>query len=414
MKHLVGWVIAGALSACSPIATDAPPDAPPAPSQTGGYAAGDPLALWPLLEGAAAVRENIVYSPVSITQAVGLVHLGARGETARQIEAFLGTGTATDRTLAEERRALVPSARSPVRVSIANALFLSTKFRFRASYLQGAKSFYDATATTVDFMDRPVAAAATINRWAKDATEGLIPQVTDAAAIQRDAAAYLANATFFEGGWQDRFTKTDQSKFLFGDGTERDFMLMSGAGRFATVSQGEWKAVRLPYGDPRFVMDVMLPAARRADLPAISPGQIASLSKSLGQAEKQALRPIMPKFQASMKRDLIPPLRKAGLTSPFDQDRADLSGMIEDGQPWLYIDEAYQVAKLEVFEAGTRAAAVTVMVPVPVSAPPPFTGQDFRVDHPFLFAIRDLETGAILFFGRIAAPEPFTGTPKPF
>ncbi|WP_336987088.1 serpin family protein [Altererythrobacter aquiaggeris] len=376
------------------------------------YDAGDPLGLWPQLADGAATDENIVYSPISTAQALGLVHLGAQGQTARQIEAFLdtGPGDAADRSLAAQREQLMPMAGSRVRVKISNALFLSDDFNFRAAYTQGALSLYAAETMTVDFDDRPADAAAAMNRWADRATEGLIAQVTEPAAIKRDAAAYLINATFFEGAWSDRFTKIEASKFLFGDGEVRPFKMMSREGYYATARSGGWKGVRLPYGEQRYALDLMLPEQRLSTLPVISPAQISALGEALGAAGKKPVRPIIPRFQASMRRDLIPPLSAVGLSLPFDRDRADLTAMIEPGGPRLFIDDAFQMAKLEVFETGTRAAAVTVMVPRPISVPPPFEGEDFRVDRPFLFALRDLETGAVLFFGRIMSPEAYTGS----
>ena len=114
-----------------------------------------------------------------------------------------------------------------------------------------------------------------------------------------------------------------------------------------------------------------------------------------------------------MRRNLIEPLRALGLSLPFDQARADLSGMSAPGSKRLYIEEAFQVAKLQVHEQGTTAAAVTVPVPVPVGVPPPFEGIQFTVDRPFVFAIRDLETDTVLFVGRIASPHQYSEPGQP-
>ena len=412
MRNLIIGLFGLATAACAQIAGEDSSEPAPAASLVDTYDAGDPLALWPQLVDGASAGENIVYSPVSTAQALGLVHLGAQGETARQIEAFLdmGVGDAADRGLAVQRARFSSMAGSRVRVKISNALFLSNDFKFRSAYTEGARSLYSAETMAVDFDDRPAQAAAAINLWVNRATEGLIPQVTDTAAIKRDAAAYLINATYFEGAWSDRFTKIEDSKFLFGDGETRPFKLMSREGNYATAQGGGWKAVRLPYDDQRYALDLMLPTQRLSILPVISPARIGALGDAQSASDRKPIRPIVPRFQASMRRDLIPPLLAAGLSLPFDRDRADLTAMIEQDGPRLFIDEAFQMAKLEVFETGTRAAAATVMVPVPVSAPPPFEGEDFRVDRPFLFALRDLETGAVLFFGRIMNPEAYTGS----
>ena len=87
--------------------------------------------------------------------------------------------------------------------------------------------------------------------------------------------------------------------------------------------------------------------------------------------------------------------------------------MSAPGSKRLYIEEAFQVAKLQVHEQGTTAAAVTVPVPVPVGVPPPFEGIQFTVDRPFVFAIRDLETDTVLFVGRIASPHQYSEPGQP-
>lgn len=411
MRHLLASLALLALAGCTQ-----PDSGPSSRTNSLDANAGGPLALLPHLWAEAAPADNIVYSPASAAQALGLVHLGARGETQVQIAAHLGVpaGDAGDRQLQKIRIAATSRGEERgVRVKMANALFLSDHWRFEDRYVAGARSLYDATTARVDFADAPTQAAQTINRWAADATEGMIASVVDAATLNRDAAAYLANATFFEGNWRFDFRQTEQRKFLFADDRERDFAMMTREGEFAQVVVEGWKAIRLPYSDERFVMDVMLPQQRQAELPKSGIERVAQLGQALSAARPQAVRVHLPRFQATVRQDLKPPLRAAGLTLPFDRERADLSGMSQPGQLRLYIDEAFQVAKLEVFETGTRAAAATIMVPVPVSMPPPFSGPDFVVDHPFLFAIRELESGAVLFFGRIMTPERLDATRSP-
>ncbi|ANY18557.1 Serpin (serine protease inhibitor) [Tsuneonella dongtanensis] len=368
------------------------------------------LAVYDRLVRAAAADANVVYSPTSVSQALGLVHLGAGGTTKEQIERFLAIapGETGDRALAARAASLREGERG-VKVEIANALFLSRDWSFQPAFLDATRTIYGASAERVDFMNDPAGAAAVINAWADDKTDGMIRNVVTPDTIQREAAAYLANATFFEGDWSARFKGAETKPFLFGDGTQRPFHMMKNEGEFASVSVGNWRALRMTYGfeQRRFAFDVMMPEARVADVPAPALGQIDAMASALDKATPAPVRVWLPRFEADMRADLIPPLKALGLTLPFDRDRADLTPMAEPGQRPLHIGEAFQVAKLQVYESGTRAAAVTMMVAMPTSAPPPFEGPEFTVDRPFLFAIRDLRTGEVLFFGRIAAPQPF-------
>ncbi|RDC60818.1 Leukocyte elastase inhibitor [Alteripontixanthobacter maritimus] len=410
-KILTSCVAVLALAACT---QNAPAQPTPAPSETDEVQAArptGPLAVYTVLADAAAADENIVYSPTSAAQAFGLVHLGARGETAAQIEQTfaLPAGAKGDAQLGHRRTALSDPGVG-VKLRIANALFLADNYRLRDRYVADAKAIYGATTDTVNFKLRPAAAARTINAWADRETNGLIPQVVTPQSIVRDAAAYLANATYFEGDWSRAFTQVERAPFLFGNGRETTFDLMKAEADYATVIDNGWRAVRMPYGRMRrFVMDIMLPEERTAKLPELGVARIAKLDSQLTKAKPASTRLWLPRFEADMEQDLIAPLRRLGLTLPFDRAAADLTGMSHPASARLYIEKAFQVAKLQVFQTGTKAAAATIAVAVPVSVPPPFTGREFRVDQPFLFAIRDTQTGEILFFGRIASPDPYSG-----
>ena len=419
MKVLPVVFSALALAACSgqPVNYG---DSPVIPGQDTRAASTDQLAIFTKLESEAAPGENIVYSPVSAAQAIGLVQLGARGQTAAQIEAVLGIGPgeAGATSLNRTREALVRDTQGAT-VRIANALFLSNEYRFSPAYTGAASRLFAAKTETLDFASRPGEAVAVINGWANKATAGLVPQIVDQSSLNRDAAAYLTNATFFEAEWRTAFRGGRTAPFLFGDRSERDFHFMEGRLSVPYVQRNGWLAVRLSYGLPkegeraRFVMDVMMPARRIADAQPLGGAAIASIASDLAAAPSRNVLVEMPRFEADMRRDLIAPLRALGLTLPFDRGRADLSGMYAPGSQRLYIEEAFQVAKLQVYERGTKAAAVTVAVPVPVSMPPPFEGVQFTIDRPFVFVIRDLVTDTALFVGRIAAPDPYEEPLRP-
>src|SRR5262249_13971928 len=101
--------------------------------------------------------------------------------------------------------------------------------------------------------------------------------------------------------------------------------------------------------------------------------------------------------------DLRKPLEAIGMPLAFDPKRADFSKLTEDGER-LWIGEAGHAAFVEVDEEGTEAAAATHVTAVKsaemIEKPP-----EFVADHPFLFLIRDTQTGLVLFLGRLADPK---------
>ena len=392
------------LAACA-VPQSAPSDdtAPPPEADAGSdadlTAGSGALDLFELLDAEAGPAENVFYSPASIEQAFGLLALGAAGETREQIET----------TLPPPRDARFLAFKDKdTEVRLANALWLSDQWRFRDAFVSDARRRYDATAERVD-MRQPVATAKRINDWADKATEGLIPVVVTPDAVDPSTAAFISNALYFDARWRTYFDGAEQVPFLFGDGRQEDFVLMREDLQIAQVDQGDWTSVRLPYRNARYAMDVVMPKRRVIAQQAPHFTELEEIGAKLARAKPRWVDMRLPRFEIDYDTDLIAPLQAIGLRLPFDKDRADLSRMIAPGQQRVYVDKVKHLSKLQVFDEGTRAAAVTVMRIVPVSAPPPRPDKiDFIVDRPFIVVIRDLETGAVLFLGRIAEPEPLS------
>lgn len=210
------------------------------------------MALFPILDAEAEESENVVISPASIDLAFGLLHAGARGETQAQIEALLPP---PDNLLGFE------SDRKDVRVSISNALFLDDRYRFRDSYVSQLRRTYEAKAVPTDFTDKQ-GAADTINDWADEATEGLIPQVINPDAIDANMVAVLANALYFDGLWETKLMSSSRHPFLFGNGSEQPFTFVGETFDTPYANMDGWEAIRLPYRNDRYAMDIIMPGDR--------------------------------------------------------------------------------------------------------------------------------------------------------
>lgn len=397
---------------CAPAPAAQTPNAPTARQnyEATGYE------LFQSLRMSAGPEDNTFISPLSIRQAIGLAHIGARGATANEIEQALDipSGSAGDAELGAERKALFTDT-GAVTIKLANALWLNSKYAFQPDYLDVTKQTYAARADRLNFMADPDVSADTINQWANVSTNGLIKDIIDPWTLKAGPAAVLTNAVFFEGQWQVEFAPAVPGPFLFGDGVERPFPLMGTRAAFAYAESGGWKAVRLPYRAtadyqtaPRFVMDVFLPVNRQADA-ALSAGLYTSLTGKLGNAAAQEVQVTLPRFEIAWKEGLKSSLMAAGIRTAFDSDRADFSGMMQ-GNAKVSIGSVVQASKLQVFETGTRAAAVTaVEIIISGMRRDPPKPKIFRADQPFHVVIRDLKSGTVLFVGRIAKPEVYNG-----
>lgn len=407
MKRLPIALLALGLSACATV--------PPATSEGGAQSSAPALtqsgyAMFAALREDAGSSENTFISPVSIQQALGLVHAGARGETSAQIERLLGLpgGPAFDQALTAQRQAIVGKV-GKTDVRLANALWLSKDYSFAPDFLAVTASHYAATAERLDFAGAKIAAADRINGWAKDKTKGLITQVVDPAGFDASTLAVLTNAVFFEGEWATAFNTASPQPFLFGDGTTRNFPQMTKTADYSYAEADGWQAVRLPYvSDDRFAMDVFLPLKRSAaaKLPAAT---FVRLSTALDQAAPQEVDVSLPRFEISWKESLNDVLARLGMRDAFVDGQADLSGMIAPPSRRPFISKVMHLTRLQVFETGTRAAAVTT-VDIVVTGARINGPKIFRADQPFHLALRDVKGGNLIFVGRIAKPELYSGS----
>ena len=349
-----------------------------------------------------ANEENLVFSPLSIALAFGMAGAGARGETLAQIEDvfhFPVSGAELHAAFNDLDQALAASGESTLR--LANRLFPSVDVDLVEDFVEILGAYYGAPAERLDLADAE-GARQRINAWVADRTENRIPELLPEGAIDPEALLVLVNALYLEAKWSQPFDEsaTKEQPFTRRDGSLVDVPLMHEshvAARYADA-QG-FAAVELPYGNGELSMLVVVPAT----------GEFDELERDFG-AERlaqidESMRPgvvdlYLPRWEDSLSVDLVATLPELGLTLPFDKGVADFTG-IAPKDP--YISAAIHAANIEVNEQGTVAAAATAIVVTPTSLPPPADAV-IRADRPFLYLIRDTETGAVLFLGRVLDP----------
>lgn len=341
---------------------------------------------------------NVVTSPVSVTTLLAMALAGAGGQTAEDLAATLHLdGTEVGSEHAGLLFALTDT--DDVTVEVANSLWVDAPLE--RSYLDQVRSVFDAAAEEADLGDP--ATAERIDEWATDATHGLIGQIAgDLGLPNPQAVLALLNAVYFKGTWTVAFDpeETTDGSFTTAGGDEVTVAFM-GHGAEAdeefgyTVGPDGTEALRLPYGaSGRFAMDVLLPPAdaRLADVVADLDAQTwTALTDRLAPKQVQVA---LPRLDLAYDATLNDALSALGMGVAFS-GQADFAPM-SPTDPFL--DTVAHTAAITVDEHGTEAAAVTGGV-MAVSAPP-----TFRADRPFLFAITDTDTGALLFLGTVTDP----------
>lgn len=360
-----------------------------------------------LAEGAGG--RNLFVSPVSAGMALTLAYNGATGDARDEMARALGFGAmALDEVNAAQERLHASLEDTDVELEIANSLWMRAGWPFALGFLERARGAFAAEAATVDFADP--ATAERINAWASEATSGRIPEIAPFP-FPPALTLLLANAVYFKGRWSQPFAAaaTRDRPFRTADGRVIQHPLMEREGWFGYHEGDGFRALRMPYGDDRFALYALLPD-EGADVAAF----VRTLSAERLDAVFRAVRDrdviiSFPRFTLRGKVELIEPLRALGMRAPFAAGTVAFGDLFP---PELlprvteaYIGEATQRTFVEVNEEGTEAAAVTSLaVAAGMGAAEPPTPVRFTADRPFVVAIRDDRTGALLFLGQVTDP----------
>jgi serpin B len=366
---------------------------------------------------------NLLFSPFSVSQALAMTSAGAAGETAAQMKKVLAFsleppalheafGALNTDLVARGTGEAVPSAGQVARaLRVANALWGEQTYPFSETFSAELERFYGAGLQQTDFLNAPEDARVEINTWVEEQTEDRIQDIVPERAITSMTRLVLANAIYFYGAWLTPFSpdSTSDEPFYLLDGTSVTAPFMFLHHHFEYTRGNGYQAIELPYaGDGSdasgFAFMVILPDEGQFE--AFETGLDAvSLDATIGTLEYTEVRVWLPRFEFEFGSSLAQTLQSMGMTDAFDARRADFSGMVEGTPPEpLFIGDVLHKAFIGVDENGTEAAAATVVMIGAGAAPPQQEPPKVRIDRPFLFAIRDSETGTLLFLGRVMDP----------
>lgn len=349
---------------------------------------------------------NVFVSPASVSIALAMTYNGADGTTR---EAMARTLELRDMTLDEVNQANLillsnlAYADSKVKLAIANSLWSKETMPFYPDFIERNRRYYGAEVTSLDFGDPT--APDIINGWVNRNTNGKIPEIIEN--IPPEAILYLINAIYFKGTWTEEFdpAATRQSDFTLPSGTTNRVPMMHQSGTYPYLETPEFQAVSLGYGDSsRFSMYVFLPgqsSSLAAFHESLTEENWSAWMSRFGKAEGDIG---LPRFEIAYEKTLNGILKAMGMEIAFDPNGADFGKMLPvSPMANAYISEVKHKMYVKVNEEGAEAAAATSVEIGYTSFSPPFT---MIVDRPFFAAIRDNQSGTILFMGSITDPQP--------
>ena len=348
-------------------------------------------------------NKNVFVSPTSIAIALSMTYNGASGETQQAMANALELQGMSLQDINQANNTLKTSlenADPAVQMSIANSLWARQGISFKPEFIQKNQQFYGAKVTELDFANPD--SSNIINSWVKDNTRGKIDKIVDK--IQSDDVLFLINAIYFKGNWTKKFDKsqTTERSFNLSNGSQKQHPMMSQSGKYRYYENETFQAVSLPYGKGRMSLYVFLPS-KNTNLETFQQ-QLKSENwqQWMNQFKMRQGSIELPRFKFDYDIKLNNALKALGMETAFST-RANFSKMTPAS---VAINEVKHKTFVEVNEEGTEAAAVTSVGIALTSARMP-TEEPFNMvaDRPFFCAIRDNQTGTILFMGSIKDPK---------
>jgi serpin B len=353
-----------------------------------------------------AIRDragNLIVSPLSVSTALGMTYGAARGETARQMAEVLAFALPQGRVHAAFHALLasLDADGSSREFALANALWAQEGYGFLEEYLDLIRTQYGALLEEVDFREQAEDARHRINAWVAEKTRDRIEELLARGTVGAGTRLVLVNAIYLLAAWERPFSLDDavDGAFHLATGETVQVSRMTQTAEFPYACVEDVQLLELPYEGGDLSMLLVLPSpetALSAVEASLTPGRLAEWVEALSPTRVTVQLPTFTLRSALSLRDV---LAEMGMPLAFS-DAADFSGLT--GRPDLCVDDVIHEAFIEVDEQGTEAAAATAVV-IRTTAMP-FDPVVFLADRPFLFLLRDRNTGTILFMGRVSDP----------
>jgi serine protease inhibitor len=340
---------------------------------------------------------NVAIAPISVAMALQIVYNGAGGATQQGMAQTLQLGSLSAQVLNGDNAALQGSLLNPdplVNLTIANSLWMHLDTdSVPAAFTQMDQTYYGATVGDL------AGAPANVNNWVSTETDGLITNILPNANYA-SVVAVIANVIYFKGQWTTEFdpSQTAPAPFTLMDGTQVSVPMMHQSATYGYLQGANFQVVRIPYGQGRFSMLVVMPNAGTSMDSFVAGLTPDMLSGWVGQLQTGLGNLSMPKFTATFAASLVQPLTTLGMQAAFCADpQASFPGL-----GLVCIQDVEHKTVVEVDESGTVAAGATTVTVMPTAVELPlFT---LTLDQPFLYAIRDDKTGELLFIGTMTNP----------
>lgn len=349
--------------------------------------------------------KNVCYSPVSISSAIAMVLLGAKGQTAVQISQALGLNKEED--IHQGFQLLLRKLNKLDRkysLRVANRLFADKTCEVLQTFKESSLHFYDSEMEQLSFAEEAEVSRQHINTWVSKQTEGKIPELLSGGSVDSETRLVLINALYFKGKWHQPFNKeyTMDMPFKINKDEKRPVQMMCREDTYnlAYVKEVQAQVLVMPYEGMELSLVVLLPD-EGVDLSKVENNLTFEKLTAWTEAdfmESTDVEVFLPKFKLQEDYDMESLFQHLGVVDVFQVDKADLSAMSPERN--LCVSKFVHQSVVEINEEGTEAAAASAIIEFCCASSVP----TFCADHPFLFFIRHNKANSILFCGRFSSP----------
>jgi serpin B len=351
-------------------------------------------------------KENLFFSPYSISTALAIAYAGARGETEEQMAKVLHFTLPGPRLYPAfgtlQNQLIQNKMFRGYKLLLANALWLQKGEPFLKEFLDLAGNYYGAGLNQLDFINETEKSRQTINNWVEEKTNDKIEELIPPNGVNPNTELVLTNAIYFKGQWKTKFKwwRTRRADFNISNKDKVEVRLMHLTKVFKYCENEKMQVLELPYKSEELSMLVLLPKGIEGIKQVEDTLKTENINTLLSEMWNAKVDVYFPRFKMMWGTFVLNnTLAALGMSNAFIPEKADFSGI--NGKKDLCISNVFHKAWVEVNEEGTEAAAATAVGYKKGAAG---ISAVFRADHPFIFIIKDNRSGSILFMGRVMNP----------
>ena len=357
-----------------------------------------------LLKASNSDDKNVLVAPFSASAVLSMLANGSGEATSSEIIDALHL-SASDASDINEYYKTVTSgllkADNRTKLTFANAVWIDGSMKPSSDFKNACNGYYKANVGTADFKGNHTKALQDINAWVSKATNGEISAIFDPQDISSQTRFCVVNSGTFDGKWKYKFNKDDTKpdNFINYKNRTENVMMMRSEGQMSASLGENADLIEVPYGNGAFVMDIIVPKPEIGINDYVNNILATDYENLLSSAKIGAYVLYLPRFSAKISNEMIKALRKLGIKNAFTST-ADLRPMFDESSAYAAKDLSISIFKqkinIEVNEQGTKVVVVTGS-----------SGRDgkvvdhcFTIDTPFVYVIREVSTGTILFIGK--------------